>query len=127
MIPTSIIRIWFLGLFSWVLLGVGIYLSHKWYQRAWSYDFNLQRSYFDPHIGYNYDTLLLVLAAGLFLWVLAGGVIVRAILSQFLKTKSPGSSVALPKQSREGATVSRLGRPDGSELRVECYGREDAP
>jgi pimeloyl-ACP methyl ester carboxylesterase len=43
MIPTSIIRFWFLGLFSWVLLGVGIYLSHKWYQRAWSYDFNLHR------------------------------------------------------------------------------------
>jgi hypothetical protein len=38
MIPTSIIRFWFLGLFSWVLLGAGIYLSHKWYQRAWSYD-----------------------------------------------------------------------------------------
>jgi len=29
MIPTSIIRVWFLGLFSWVLLGVGIYLSHQ--------------------------------------------------------------------------------------------------
>jgi hypothetical protein len=35
---------------SWILLGLGIYLSHKWYQHAWSYDFNLQRSYFDPHI-----------------------------------------------------------------------------
>jgi pimeloyl-ACP methyl ester carboxylesterase len=128
MIPTSIIRIWFLGLFSWVLLGAGIYLSHKWYQHAWSYDFNLQRSYFDPHIGYNYETFLLVLAAGLLLWILAGGVIVRSILSLILKTQSAGNRAALPKrQSREGATVSRLGRPDGSELRVECYGREDAP
>ena len=63
MIPTSIIRIWFLGLFSWILLGAGIYLSHKWYQHAWSYDFNLQRSYFDPHIGYNHETLLLIIAA----------------------------------------------------------------
>jgi hypothetical protein len=35
-------------LFSWVLLGVGIYLSHQWYQRSWGYDFNLNRSYFDP-------------------------------------------------------------------------------
>ena len=81
MIPTSIIRIWFLGLFSWILLGAGIYLSHKWYQHAWSYDFNLQRSYFDPHIGYNHETLLLVLAAVSALWVLAGGLIVRGILS----------------------------------------------
>ena len=91
MIPTSIIRIWFLGLFSWVLLGAGIYLSHKWYQHAWSYDFNLQRSYFDPHIGYNYETFLLVLAAGLLLWILAGGVIVRSILSLFLKSQSAGN------------------------------------
>ena len=63
MIPTSIIRIWFLGLFSWILLGLGIYLSHKWYQHAWSYDFNLQRSYFDPHIGNNHETRLLIIAA----------------------------------------------------------------
>jgi hypothetical protein len=27
MISTSIIRIWFLGLFSWVLLGAGILLG----------------------------------------------------------------------------------------------------
>jgi len=65
MIPTSIIRVWFLGLFSWILLGLGIYLSHKWYQRAWSYDFNLHRSYFDPHIGNNHETLLLAVAVGL--------------------------------------------------------------
>ena len=103
MIPTSIIRIWFLGLFSWILLGAGIYLSHKWYQHAWSYDFKLQRSYFDPHIGYNNETLLLVLAAGLLLWILAGGVIVRSILSLILKSQSAGNRAAPPKrQSREG-------------------------
>src|ERR1700751_1510416 len=73
MIPTSIIRVWFLGLFSWILLGLGIYLSHKWYQRAWSYDFNLHRSYFDPHIGNNHETFLLAVAVGLLLWALAGG------------------------------------------------------
>jgi pimeloyl-ACP methyl ester carboxylesterase len=128
MIPTAIFRIWFLGLFSWVLLGAGIYMGHKWYQSAWSYDLNLQRSYFDPHIGYNHETLLLFIAAALLLWVLAGGLIVRAILSVFLKTRSSGSPAsALPKHSREGATESRLGRPDGSELRVESYGRPDAP
>ena len=79
MIPTSIIRIWFLGLLSWILLGVGIYLSHKWYQQAWSYDFNLQRSYFDPHIGYNRETRLLFIAACLLCLVVAGGQIVRGI------------------------------------------------
>jgi hypothetical protein len=29
--------------------------------------------------------------------------------------------------SNRSAPRSRLGRPDGSQLRVECYGREDAP
>jgi pimeloyl-ACP methyl ester carboxylesterase len=127
MIPTSIIRFWFLGLFSWVLLGVGIYLSHKWYQRAWSYDFNLHRSYFDPHIGNNYETFLLAVAVGLLFWALAGGVIVRGILSLFTKAKGSPGRDALPKQSRQAATEHRLSRPDGSELRIECYGREDAP
>ena len=126
MIPTSIIRFWFFGLFSWVLLGVGIYLSHKWYQRAWSYDFNLHRSYFDPHIGNNYETFLLAVAVSLLFWALAGGVIVRGILSLFTKTKDSAGD-ALPKRSRQAATEHRLSRPDGSELRIECYGREDAP
>jgi hypothetical protein len=71
-------------LVSWVdvvdPLGIGIYLSHKWYQHAWSYDFTLQRSYFDPHVGYNRETLLLSVAACLLFWVLAGGLIVRGIL-----------------------------------------------
>jgi pimeloyl-ACP methyl ester carboxylesterase len=127
MIPTSIIRFWFLGLFSWVLLGVGIYLSHKWYQRAWSYDSNLHRSYFDPHIGNNYETFLLAVAVSLLFWTLAGGVIVRGILSLFTKAKGSPGRDALPKQSRQGAREHRLSRPDGSELRIECYGREDAP
>src|SRR4029077_16056166 len=101
MIPTSIIRIWFLGLFSWVLLGAGIYVGHKWYQRAWSYDFNLQRSYFHPHFGYNHETFLLFIAAALLLWVLAGGLIVRGILSVLLRTRSSGNSAsALLKHSR---------------------------
>jgi pimeloyl-ACP methyl ester carboxylesterase len=127
MIPSSIIRIWFLGLLSWILLGVGIYLSHKWYQHAWSYDFNLQRSYFDPHLGYNRETLLLFIAASLLFLVLAGGLITRGILSLVIKAKNPKGVDQLPKKSREGATISQLGRPDGSQLRVECYGREDAP
>ncbi len=109
----------FFGLFSRVLLGVGIYLSHKWYQRAWSYDFNLHRSYFDPHIGNNYETFLLAVAVGLLLWALAGGVIVRGILSLFTQTKGSAGRDALPKRSRQRAREHRLSRPDSSELRIE--------
>jgi pimeloyl-ACP methyl ester carboxylesterase len=127
MIPTSIIRIWFLGIFSWLLLGIGIYISHKWYQRAWSYDSNLHRSYFDPHIGNNYETFLLAVAVGLLLWALAGGVIVQGILSLLTQSEGSADREALPKRSRDWARECWLYRPDGSKLRVECYGREDAP
>src|ERR1700733_11354441 len=116
MIPTSIFRIWFLGLLSWVLLGVGIYLGHRWYQQAWSYDFNLQRSYFDPHIGYNGQTFLLFVAACLLFLVLAGGLVVRVIVSSFMKAKDAKGMAQLPPKSREGATISQLVRPDGSQL-----------
>ncbi len=125
MIPTSIIRIWLLNIFSWVLLGAAIYVTHRWYQHSWSYDSNLQRSYFDPHFGYNHHTFLLIVALALILWVLIGGIILRLILTLLGRSSSRGASV--PKHSREGAAVSRLSRPDGSELQVECYGREDAP
>src|SRR5277367_3268808 len=106
MIPTSIIRIWFLGLLSWILLGVGIYLSHKWYHQAWNYDLNLQRSYFDPHFGNNHETRLLIVAACLLFLVLGGGLIVRGILGLLTKAKNPKGVDRLPKKSREGATIS---------------------
>jgi hypothetical protein len=88
MIPTSIVRIWLLGLLSWILLAVDIHLGHRWYQHAWSYDFNLQRSHFYPHIGYNHETLLLVIATCLLFVVLAGGLIVRVILGLLAKAKN---------------------------------------
>jgi pimeloyl-ACP methyl ester carboxylesterase len=94
---------------------------------AWSYDFNHHRSYFDPHIGNIYETFLLAVAVGLLLWVLAGGVFVRGILNLFTKTKGSAGRDALPKRSRQGAREYWLSRPDGSKLRIECCGREDAP
>jgi pimeloyl-ACP methyl ester carboxylesterase len=126
MIPTSILRVWFLGLLSFLLIGAGIYSGHEWYRRAWSYDFDHQRSYFDPHLGFNHPTLLLAVAAALLLWALAGGLLVRALFS-VLKTKGGSGGKPPRRHDRQGAVASRLGRPDGSELQVECYGPEDAP
>src|SRR3977135_1278441 len=98
MIPTSIIRVWFLGLFSWLLLGVGVYFSHKWFQRGWSYDLHLDSSYFYPHIGNNHETLLLVIAVAVLFLASAGGLIVRVILGFLAKTKGATGRGALPKQ-----------------------------
>jgi hypothetical protein len=89
-------------------LGSGIYLTHKWYQHAWSYDFNLQRSYFDPHIGNNHETRLLIIAACLLFLVLAGGLIVRGILGLLTKGKNQ-KGVELPNESREGGNDLPVG------------------
>src|SRR4029077_11813990 len=112
MIPISIIRIWFLGLLSWILLGLGIYLSHKWYHHAWSYDLNLHRSYFDPHIGNNHETRLLIIAASLLLLVLAGGLIVPGILTLHTIARYPLRVGQMKKRSRDEATISQLSRLD---------------
>jgi pimeloyl-ACP methyl ester carboxylesterase len=127
MIPTSILRVWFFGLFSFILIGAGIYCSHEWYRRSWSYDFARQRSYFDPHLGFNHPTLFLAVAVILLLWVLIGGLIVRALFGLLTKAKGSAGGDAPSRHSSEKDVVSRLGRPDGSELHVECYGPEGAP
>jgi pimeloyl-ACP methyl ester carboxylesterase len=126
MIPTSILRIWFVGLFSFVLIGAGIYFSHKWYKQAWSYDFAHQRSYFDPHLGYNHATFRLAIAIGLLLWAVAGALVARGVLSLFSKAGTRAGGSPAPENQRP-SVASRLGRPDRSELHVESYGPEDAP
>jgi pimeloyl-ACP methyl ester carboxylesterase len=127
MIPTSILRVWFFGLFSFVLIGAGIYFSHEWYRRSWGWDFEHQRSYFDPHFGFNHPTLFLAVAVGLILWALIGGLIVRAISNLLTKAKGSASDNVPSSQSIEEGISSRLGRPDGSELHVASYGSENAP
>jgi alpha/beta hydrolase fold len=61
------------------------------------------------------------------LWALAGGVIVRGIPSTLTQSEGSVDREALPKRFRDWARECWLCRPDGSKLRVECYGREDAP
>ncbi|MBV9999680.1 MAG: alpha/beta hydrolase [Verrucomicrobia bacterium] len=126
MIPTSILRIWFFGLFSFVLIGAGVYFGHRWYKHAWGYDLVHQSSFFDPRLGFNHATLHLVLAIALLVWAIAGVLVARGILSLFIKAgPPPGESPAPGNQNPP--VGSRLGRPDGSELHVESYGPEDAP
>jgi pimeloyl-ACP methyl ester carboxylesterase len=125
MIPTSILRIWFSGLFSFFLIGVGIYCGHEWYRRSWSWDSEYQRSYFDPHWGFNHPTLFFAVAVGLLLWALLGGLIIRMLLGLLIKAK--GAEGVIGNAPLEKGTVTQLGRPDGSQLHVECYGPEGAP
>ena len=127
MIPTSILRVWFFGLFSFVLIGAGAYCGHDWYRRSWGWDSEHQRSYFDPHWGFNVPTLFFAVAAGLLLWALFGGVIIRTFFGILTKAKKSAVGDAPSAQSVQEGIVSRLGRPDGSRLHVECHGPEGAP
>jgi len=93
---------------------------------------------FDP--GWNRPTAYLASAVALLAWALAGSLIVRGLgklvggsSSSPSSTGSPaslppvpGEFVNDPKSDREGE-VHTIRRPDGTELRVECYGPADAP
>ncbi len=129
MIPTFILQIWLLGLLALGFIGGGIYLGREWSRRSWSYDPALQRSFFDPQLGFNEPTMLLAAAILLLLVAFAGGLIVRAVLRLMTSARARRVNGDDPRQSsRElAASRERLRRPDGSELQVELYGPEDAP
>jgi pimeloyl-ACP methyl ester carboxylesterase len=121
MIPTFIISVWLFGLLSFGLIGGGVYLTREWYQRAWVYDPQIDRVVFNPQFGFNVPTTLLVAGIALFIWAIAGGVIVRWAAGLLGRS---GTSSDHPQHTRADE-VHRLQRPDGSELQVECYGPQD--
>lgn len=122
MIPTAVISIWFSGLLSLGIIGGAIYVLREWYERAWVYDTLLDRAVFNPEIGLNGQTALLVAGLLLLLWAVAGGLIVRLLLR--LTSHNAGNE---PPTAARNGRVERLQRPDGSELRIERYGLESGP
>jgi pimeloyl-ACP methyl ester carboxylesterase len=122
MIPTAIIFIWFSGLLSLGIIVGAVYLLREWYQTAWVYDAVLDRTIFNPDIGLNAPTALLVGGLLLLLWAIAGGLIVRLVL----RLASHPATHDQPTPARDGRT-QRLRRPDGTELQIEHYGRADGP
>ena len=122
MIPTAIIFIWFSGLLSLGIIAGAVYLLREWYQTAWVYDSLLDRLVFNPDIGLNAPTALLVGGLLLLIWAVAGGFLIRL----FLRLSSRHSTHDRPMPARDGR-IKRLRRPDGTELQVECYGRADGP
>jgi pimeloyl-ACP methyl ester carboxylesterase len=122
MIPTAIIFIWFSGLLSVGVIAGAVYLLREWYQTAWVYDAVLDRTIFNPDIGLNAPTTLLVGGLLLLLWALAGGLIVRLVL----RLTSRPATDDQPTPARDGR-VHRLRRPDGTELQIEHYGQAEGP
>ncbi len=129
MLPTAILRLWFLSLLSPGLIGAGVYLAHRWYQQSWGYDPSLHRSFFDPHFRLDEPTLCVLAAAFLLVVALAGGLIVRLFIGLGSGGQGSGSGRGTdsPKVGAPPVSQQRLTRPDGSELHVEFYGSPDAP
>jgi pimeloyl-ACP methyl ester carboxylesterase len=149
--PFSILGIWFRGLLSVAIIAGGIYLLKRWYDvshvvvpvqvvptaeapvrdgdardRDATADEPGRRVFrFEP--GMNRETAYLSAGVALLFWAVVGGWVRRAVWMMLGGPKpAQGATADEPRDERTGE-VHRITRPDGSELRVECYGPADAP
>ncbi len=104
------------------IIGAAVCVLREWYRSAWVYDTVLNQTVFNPDIGVNVQTALLVTGIVLLMWAVAG----RVIVGLFLRLISSQASRDQPTSSRTGR-IQRLQRPDGTELQVEHYGQDDGP
>lgn len=123
MIPTFILQIWLLGLFSIGIIGLATFLAHEWQQRSWGWDQVLQQSVFVPQWGWNQATLMIAAAVLLALLALGGGRLVKLILRLLCRSEREGETD--PRSSPKPASEQTLIRQDGSKLHVEFYGPTD--
>ncbi len=120
MIPTAVIPIWASSVLSLGIIAGAIYLLREWYQQAWVFDTLLDRRVFNPDLGLNVQTVLLIGGILLLVWAIAGRMIVHLVL-RLLSRHAPDDQ---PLPARTGR-IERLRRSDGTELQVEHYGREN--
>jgi pimeloyl-ACP methyl ester carboxylesterase len=124
MFPFSILRPWLLGIFSWAILGMGIYCLWHWYDRAHpQVVVEEQRGDDEPRrrpIVAADDDDWPYLAAGIALvgWSLIGFLPITPLLGH--------PRFDEPKPARRGE-VRKVDRPDGTQLHVEIYGRAGQP
>ncbi len=149
--PVNILGMWFRGLLAIAIIAGGIYLAKRWYDESHvvvpvgtnapvegpvlddqQVDVEAPamppaRSVFRFEPGVNRETGYLVAAIALLSLAALGGWALRLASGMFSALKGASvPSVDEPKPDRTGE-IHRVTRPDGSELRVECYGPVDAP
>ena len=141
--PFSILGIWMRGLLSLAILAGGLYLLSRWYQTshvverippvAAGADADRDgrpeaaapgRRVFRFSPGANEQTAYLAAGIALLAWASVGTLIGR--LPSLLKGGGRRPIEDDPKPDRTGER-QEIARPDGSILRVECYGPADAP
>jgi pimeloyl-ACP methyl ester carboxylesterase len=149
--PFNILGIWFRGLLSVAIISAGIYLLKCWYDES-----NVvipvrpvpttaaptengeasarlapatvpAKRVFSFQPGLNRETAYLASAVALLAWAIVGGWVHRGLSMMLGGLKpAPGAAADEPVDDRTGE-IHRITRPDGSELRVECYGPADGP
>ena len=155
--PFQILGLWFRGLLAIAILAGGVYLLTRWYDashvveppesppRVAGPDGRplVVTTYVDPALatvprpkvfrfdpGWNEPTAFLAGALVLLVWGTLGGLIRHGVAGLALaapKAKPDGGGASdSPRAERTGA-VHMIDRPDGSRIRVECYGPADAP
>ncbi len=149
--PFQILGIWFRGLLFIALVSGGIYLLGRWYDESRvvmpvSVRSSVERPaidgddrardaavavperrvfQFEP--GMNRATALLAAGVLLLAWATVGSWVLHAVSVAIGGGRSaPRMAGDEPREDRTGE-VHRIRRPDGSELRIECYGPADAP
>ena len=149
--PFNILGIWFRGLLSIAIIAGGIYLLKLWYDESYEplpvravevekstgtddpvrdRDLSADRprqQVFAYKPGMNRETAYLASGIGLLTLATVGGWI-RRMFSMMLGGPKPaqGQAANEPRDERSGE-IHSIKRPDGSELRVECYGPVGAP
>ena len=124
MLPTSIFALWFSALWSFGIIGGGVYLIYEWWRRSWFWDVRFNDWRFDPAFGGNAPTAMLALGALLLLWSVAGGFTMRAIL-RLLSRSEPADRVDDAANPRPSGKARRVRREDGGEIQIEEYGPTD--
>ena len=112
MIPIFILQTWLLGLLSLGVVGGAIYFGYEWQQRSWGWDPVLKEWVFAPNFGLNQETMLFAAAIILTLLALAGGMIVKGILTadQPWKGGTPTQTLAeRPPRRRSSVCVDPTG------------------
>ena len=149
--PFNILGIWFRGLLSIAIIAGGIYLLKRWYDESHvivpvvaaptvekplndadvrNQDLAIPlpaRRIFQFEPGMNRETAYLATGVALLALAVVGAWIRQGVSMIFGGPKPSQESAAdAPRDDRTGE-VHHIKRPDGSELRVECYGPANAP
>ena len=155
-LPCQILGIWLRGLLALAILGGGIYLLTRWFDAS-HVDVATppqatapgqpggkpraedgtplanapatpteRRFQFNP--GFNKATALLTSALALLVWATLGGQIGQGVAGLIKARPKPGlGGVSDSPRAERTGEVHWVDRPDGSKIRVECYGPPDAP